>query len=294
MKTEIALCIFTFNRIEELKECIDSLKDCKGLSDFDIIVFSDGPRNEIEVKKVLEVRNYVLGIESLTIKEFNFFDENKGLAESIIFGLNKVFEQYEKVIVLEDDLVVSTNFLIYMQKALDFYENDNSIFSISGYSPELKELKNCTNDVYFSPRASSWGIGIWKNRWQLIDWDVSSYKIFKYNLKKNWQFSRGGIDLPMMLGDQMSGRINSWAIRAVYSQFINNQVTVYPVKSKVKSIGFGNQATHTKKGRRFETSLDVTEKTSFTFEDFKKTDSQIMQDFRRVFSIWNRLKDYLK
>jgi hypothetical protein len=152
-------------------------------------------------------------------------------------------------------------------------------------------MRGGMKDVYFSPRASSWGMGIWKNRWDLINSDVSSYAMFKYNLKKNWQFSRGGIDLPMMLGDQMSGRINSWAIRAVYSQFINNQVTVYPVKSKVKSIGFGKEATHTKKGRRFETTLDVTGSTSFIFEEFKKLDSKIMKDFRRVFSIWNRIKD---
>jgi hypothetical protein len=54
---------------------------------------------------------------------------------------------------------------------------------------------------------------------------------------KHWQFSRG-IDLPGMLSDQVLGRINSWSIRAVYQQFLNEHVTVYTAKSKVKSIGF--------------------------------------------------------
>jgi hypothetical protein len=75
-----------------------------------------------------------------------------------------------------------------------------------------------------------------------------------------------------MLRNQMSGRINSWAIRVVYQQFLNHQVTVYPANSKVKSIGFGKEATHTKKGRRFETTLDAGAKTNFTFEEFNTKD----------------------
>jgi hypothetical protein len=294
MKTEIALCIFTFNRIEELKKCIASLENCNELNDFDIIVFSDGARNDNEAKQVLEVRDYLTTMDSLSIKEFNFFDKNKGLAQSIITGLDSVFKDYDKVIVLEDDLIVSANFLSFMRQALCYYEKDKNIFSIAGYSPALKEFKHFTKDIYFCPRASSWGFAIWKNRWQSIDWGVHSYPQFKYNFFKQWKFSRGGIDLPGMLRDQMSGRINSWSIRAVYQQFLNDQVTVYPAKSKVKSIGFGKEATHTKKGRRFETTLDIGVNTNFTFEEFNGFDPKIMKDFRKVFSIWNRLKDYLK
>lgn len=186
---------------------------------------------------------------------------------------------------LEDDLIVSPNFIEFMIQALNFYEKDKNIFSISGYSPNLNSLKNYSKDVYFTPRASSWGLGIWRDRWLQIDWNIDTYSSFKYDFIRNWQFTQGGIDLPGMLRDQMNGRINSWAIRAVYSQFLNKQVSVYPSISKIKSIGFGKDATHTKSGKRFETKLDDGIRVDFLFEDFKSLDSVITKDFRRVFSI---------
>lgn len=291
--SKTAICLFTFNRLDELKSCIASLELCEGVNEFDIIVFSDGGRNDEENNMVKEVRDFVLKIRGLNIKEFKFSEENVGLANSIIRGLNDVFMDYEKAIILEDDLIVSRNFIGFMKQALDFYEKDKKVFSISGYSPTLGALTKYSKDYYFTPRASSWGLATWRDRWLKTDWNVETYNSFKRNFVQNWRFSKGGVDLPGMLRDQMKGRINSWAIRAVYSQFLNNQVTVYPTKSKVKSIGFGKNATHTKLGRRFETTLDISEKTIFTFEEFKELDSRIMKDFRSVFSIWNRFKDYI-
>lgn len=285
------ICIFCYKRKNELSATFQSLEKCIGVENYPIYVFSDEGGTEDEKSQVKEVRQYLTQQKSLQIKEFIFAEHNKGLAESIINGVNRIIQEYGRVIVIEDDLIVSPNFLLFMEQGLDFYQHDPSIFSISGYSPDLPILKGLEKDFYFTPRASSWGWATWKDRWVTIDWEVKTYNQFKFDLVAQWHFAKGGIDLPGMLRDQMKGRINSWAIRWVYQQYLNKQVSVFPKVSKVINIGFGKDATHTKKSIRFLTELDTGDQTTFTFENFKSIDPKINKQYRSIFSIWKRLID---
>ena len=52
--------------------------------------------------------------------------KNKGLAKSIIDGVSQIVEEFGKVIVLEDDLLVSPSFLDFMNEALLEYENEEA------------------------------------------------------------------------------------------------------------------------------------------------------------------------
>jgi len=56
------------------------------------------------------------------------------LANSIIEGVTQVIREYGRVIVPEDDLLISPNFLTYMNQALNFYEKNSKVFSVAGYS----------------------------------------------------------------------------------------------------------------------------------------------------------------
>lgn len=291
MKTPI--CIFSYKRRLELSKTLESLKNCKNIDSHPIFIFSDNAKNNKETTAVADVRNYIECLDFLKFEEVSFADQNKGLANSIIEGVTKIISDFGQVIVLEDDIIVSPNFLIFMESALEYYKNDTNIFSISGYSPNLKILENYNKDIYFSPRASSWGWGTWKDRWKKVDWDVKTYPSFKYDFVHQWKFTKGGIDLPGMLRDQMMGKINSWAIRWVYQQFLNNQATVYPKISKVRNIGIGENATHTKKTSRFRTIMDSGEQEVFAFESFDSYDPKIIKEFRSTFSIWRRLLDRL-
>jgi hypothetical protein len=46
---------------------------------------------------------------------------NKGCAASIIDGVTELFDTYENVIVVEDDLIVGPTFLSYMNAGLNYY-----------------------------------------------------------------------------------------------------------------------------------------------------------------------------
>ena len=51
-------------------------------------------------------------------------DKNNGLANSIIKGVNDIIKKFGKIIVLEDDLIVSQYFLDFMNRSLSLYKEN--------------------------------------------------------------------------------------------------------------------------------------------------------------------------
>lgn len=276
------IIIFTFNRLDHTRQTIEALKHNNLAEKSDVFIFSDAGRNDKEIKKVNAVREYIKsisGFKSIKIIEAN---ENKGLAKSIIEGVTEIINEYGKVIVLEDDLVTSKYFLEYMNEALNVYEKRKDIWSISGYMPNIEIPKEYSYEVCLIKRGSSWGWATWADRWKLNDWNVADYNQFKTNKVKIKKFNESGGDLSYMLEDQMKGRINSWAIRWVYSQYKHDMWTVYPVKSFVKNIGNDLSGTHSSRTNKYETNLiDY----MISIEKNIKEDSKIIYSFKKMYDL---------
>jgi hypothetical protein len=287
------VCLFTYNRLNETVRTVEALKNNRLAPETDLWVFSDGPKSEDSKALVANVRAYLSKISGFKTVELIESKENMGLAKSIISGVSFVMSKYGSVIVLEDDLLTSTNFLDFMNQALVYYKDDPEVISISGYTLDLPSLPGSL-DYYFGYRASSWGWGTWEDRWDTIDWEVKDYNQFINDSKRKALFKRGGSDLVGMLRNQMEGRIDSWAIRFCYTQFNQGLKTVYPTVSKVNSIGFSGDATHTKFSSRFKVELDPGKRRTFRFEKFNHIDEQISLEFRNMFSYFNRGLDRLR
>ncbi|MGJ8745213.1 sugar transferase [Polaribacter sp.] len=287
------ICLFTYNRFEETKKTVEALQLNNLAPKSVLYIFSDGWKNEEGKEKINKVRSFlktITGFKKITIFEPK---ENKGLAKSIITGVSQVINLYGKVIVLEDDLITSPNFLDFMNQALDFYKENNQVFSISGYSMNLTSLKKTKKDYYIGYRASSWGWAAWSRSWNDIDWEIKDYHEFNKSIFSKIKFNRGGSDLSRMLSNQMKGIIDSWAIRWCYNQFKRNQYTIFPSLSKVVSIGFGEEATHTKNTIRFDTVLDTSNQSIFVFDTVVKADKKLLKEYKSKFSVYSRLKDRL-
>jgi glycosyltransferase involved in cell wall biosynthesis len=288
------ICMFTYNRLEETKQTIIALQQNFLAQESELFVFSDGPKNEKAASKIQTVREYLATVEGFKKVTIVASEQNKGLAKSIISGVSRILETYDSVVVVEDDLVSTPNFLDFMNQTLDFYKEDRAVFSISGYTMNLPSLKNEKKDFYFGYRASSWGWGIWKDRWLPIDWEVKDYSVFVKDKIKVENFRRGGSDMPRMLKNQMTGKIDSWAIRFCYHQFKENLMTVFPTISKIKSIGFSEEATHTSGTKRFITPIDSELKRIFSLQKFTEIDKKLIKEFSSFFSVKNRIINQLR
>lgn len=287
METLAPIVLFCYNRLDTLRQTVESLQQNYWADESELFIFSDGAKKTEDRPVIDSVRAYlktITGFRKVIITEA---EENKGLATSIIGGVNEIINKYDKVIVLEDDLVTSHNFLIYMNKGLEYYKDNEKIFSITGFSIPIRGLKE--NSIYFTQRANSCGWGTWKDRWNIIDWEVKDYNALMHNRAARRAFNKMGSDMTGLLTKQKLGKINSWAIRWCYHQFKYDLYSVHPVVSKIRNIGYARGATHTKERfNRFETKLDTGDITDIDFNIPVSLEKKVIRQFVRPYSIPQR------
>lgn len=281
--------VFGFNRPDVFGETIRALKNNSLATDTNLYIFIDGPRNEEDVPKVgdvAKIAHAVTGFKSVTV---NASPVNKGLANSIISGVTEIIEQYGRVIVVEDDLIVAPSFLTYMNQFLDKYKHDYRIFQISGFGVKIKPPTDYNYDIYMHIRAQSWTWGTWKDRWETVDWKVSDFIELSRDKKRQRAFNKGGSDLFGMLKGYMNGVNNSWYIRFNYSMFKQKKYAIVPVKSLVLNEGFGAEATHCNTYNRYKVDFQGEEKKYFTSPSTIEPDIRLYQQAVKYWSIRYRI-----
>jgi hypothetical protein len=282
------LVIFVYNRLQHLRKTIEALKSNYYATETFLYIFSDGPKNDNDKYRVAHVREYIKKIDGFKNLEIISQEQNIGLANSVINGVTKVIEQHGRVIVLEDDIVTSPYYLSYMNKALNYYINHRNVFSITGFNHSpmtMKIPKYYKHDVFLNPRASSWGWGAWKDRWELVDWDVKDYLKLYMDDSFKISYNISGNDKFDMLRDQMNGKIDSWAIRWDLAHYKNNAGCVYPVISYLNNIGFDDTGVHCgqKKFFYFINELILAKKNSVFLKNIT-FDKKMIRNYARLYN----------
>lgn len=239
------ICLFVYKRYDTTKLMLESLLACPECADSELYVFMDEARNDSEADDVEKVRALFDNLQGFKAIHPYPARMNKGMARSVIDGVTTVLEKHESIIVLEDDLVVAPDFLTFMNAALEAYRDRSDIWSISGYTPNLKEIEQYDkNSVFLVPRAQCWGWATWNDRWETVDWEVSDFNYLARNKKRRKAFDMGGNDLFRTLEMEHRERIESWAVRWAYAASKQKMWTVNPMLSKVQNIGLKSSTSH--------------------------------------------------
>jgi hypothetical protein len=237
------IVLFVYNRPEHTLKTIEALKKNLLATESDLFVFADGPKvvGDEKVQAVREVIKNITGFATVTVQTS---DVNKGLANSVIAGVSQVLQQYDRVIVLEDDIVTQRGFLTFMNQALSTYAHRDDIMSFGATTFALKGVKQGTSDVVLLKRNCSWGWGTWAKEWSDVDWEMTDYQSFLSNPKAVDRFNEAGPDLFGMLQAQMNGKIDSWAVRWQYHHFKKQKRVVNPLFCLASNIGMDGSGVH--------------------------------------------------
>jgi len=255
------IALFVFNRPQHTRRTVESLTQDKLATGCDLFIFSDGAKTEIDFAKVAEVRAYlrtITGFRSIHVIER---ENNFGLANSIVDGVTKMCETFDRVIVLEDDLIVSRAFLEYMNLALDQYRTEHKVMQISGNMFPLSN-PNVLPPTFFCCVTTSWGWATWKRAWNKFEPNAQklAHEIKKRNLCR--QFNIGG-NYFQMLVRQAKGEIDSWAIRWYASVFLSGGLCLHPTLSLVTNIGHDGTGTHCNVSKEYDGYLSAIMPSSF-------------------------------
>jgi len=256
MREYAPIALFVYNRLGHTKKTVEALLANTLSCVSDLYIFSDGAKEGDSDKAVKEVRTYIhsiRGFKSVTIIESL---KNKGLANSIIYGVSMVLDKHGTVIVLEDDLVTSPYFLQYMNDGLELYQDEPSVASIHGYIFPLDNSHELP-ESFFIRGADCWGWGTWKRAWDIFESDGSVlYKKIGRDtaLRSLFNFNETE-DYMLMLEQQIKGVNDSWAIRWYASAFLAGMYTLYPSRTFVQNIGTDSSGTHCGKTEKFFSDL---------------------------------------
>lgn len=243
------IVLFVYNRPEKTKATLNALSNCHLARESDLIVFSDGHRNnanEIELQKIQEVRQIVHSENRFKTVRIVEREVNMGLANSIITGVTDILSHSNKIIVLEDDILVTKHFLTFLNEALNRYEKADNVYQISGFNFEVDAISE-SNSCYFVPFISAWGWATWGTAWSQFLEHADGFEKLKEDeaLKTSFNLD-GAYDYSKMLIQQMeSTEISSWAVRWLWTVFVNNGLCLFPDKSLTINDGYDSEATHT-------------------------------------------------
>lgn len=246
------IALFTYNRADKTKTVIESLLKNVEAKDSDLFIFSDGPKNEKAVEGVKKNREYIhevmklagSGFKTITIIER---DKNWGLANSLIAGITELTDKFGKVIVVEDDLILSPYFLKFMNDGLEKYKDDDRVSSISGFlNPVIGDVPN----TFFLRYFACWGWATWKRGWDILIND-SRELLRQIRWKKN-DFNIGGTGpfYGILYCDKV-GLNDSWAVRFYASQFLAGKLQLFPGKTLAIQSGMDGTGTHSEDDRTY-------------------------------------------
>ena len=243
------IVIFVYNRVERVQSLIESLSKNPEAKESVLYVYSDGPKNEADNVKIKKVRQYIEQIPQMGIFKDVILHEsevNKGLAPSIIQGVTEVMNHHGRAIIIEDDNIVSPNFLRFMNGALEFYKDNDNIWAINGFSRKMAFPDDYQHSVYAIQRISSYSWASWEDRWSKMLNQKLPYPAFLWSRKMRKEFARYGEDRPEMFDAQVCKKISSWAIVFDYAMMSNGMYCIAPCISRVICTGNDGSGTHSK------------------------------------------------
>lgn len=230
------IVIFAYNRPSKIHSLLKSLENNQELKYSKIIFYIDKYSTIAEKENNLKVISTIKKWSENYITEINIRTYNMGLKENILDGINNIFLKYESAIFLEDDLIVSSNFLNFINSSLKKYKFIKKVKHISGYNFPINNSNY--NSSFFTNYMSCWGWATWKDRWEK-NLNYSKNEITNKNKFLRLKFTVYGYekDFESQLKRNELGDINTWAIFWYQHIFLNKGLCLNPCISLVQNNG---------------------------------------------------------
>lgn len=248
------ILLFVYNRPEHVKRTLAALEQNILAKESELFIYSDAARSPQDEASVAEVRK-IIRTALPFFKQVNIIERetNWGLARSIIDGVTTQINRYERVIVLEDDLIVAPYFLKFMNDALDTYQHEEKV----GHIQACDFTQDASlPDTFLIKWTGSWGWATWKRAWKYFNPDGKALLEELQRRKLTYTFDfNGKYGYTRMLRRQTEGKNNSWAIRWNASLFLNDILSLNVGKSLVQNEGFDGSGTNCGRGNLYASQL---------------------------------------
>ena len=187
-----------------------------------------------------------------------YSEKNLGCRQRVSSGLDQVFTEVDRAIILEDDCVVQDDFFRFCATLLERYVDDERFWGVSGTS--FIDSASTNQEAYFATRyVSSWGWATWRRAWQAADQKMRFWPQWKKSRawhqahrdpRERWYWH-------LLFNDCYKKRIDTWDFPFLANQWHNNGLFLMSNHNLVSNVGFGKHATHTRDPKSSMAALDI-------------------------------------
>lgn len=212
---DIPILLMIFNRPQISNQSFALIRKMRPKQFF---ICADGPRKDRpdDVKKCAEAREIAKKVDWPCEVKTLFQEENLGCGLGSVTGINWMFEQVDRGIIMDDDCLPDPSFFYFCQELLEKYKDNPKIMHVSGDNFQ-RGRKRGSASYYFSEYTHNWGWATWARAWKYNDFEMISPELRKNIWDKQW-------------------------INSVKKQ---KGLAILPNINLVSNIGSGDDATHT-------------------------------------------------
>jgi len=249
--TPVPVLLLGFNRPDRLHDLIETLRKTAPPI---VCLAVDGPRSHHpgEEGLVQRCQQIIDEIDWTTDVRTLFRQHNVGLERAVPEAVSWVLQDFDSVIVIEDDVVVGPQFIDFASIALQRFQDRLDIFHISGYNVVSEaRLTHPDAATRLSRIPESFAWATWRRAWTHYDPNLS------------WGSGCSIDELSAVVGSRTAalrwkqnfslarhGRISSWAYRWAASIWSQDGYCLSPNKNLITYRGYAD-GTHTRTRARW-------------------------------------------
>lgn len=237
-KAPVAFCIF--NRPDLTAQSFARIRDYQPTQ---LFIIADGARNDDEREAVEKARAVACAVDWPCDVRWNFATVNMGVEERISTGMDWVFTQVDRAIMLEDDLVPHPDFFPFMTAMLNRYADDDDVQMVSGFNYAGKQ--DAPTSYRFTRYGASWGWATWRRAWAHYDHYMTDLDAKQATIRDVFRHDPKQADYFQRIGSQTLFW-RSWAYRWCYARTVAG-ISILPTRNLVENRGYVPNSTHASK-----------------------------------------------
>lgn len=209
-----------------------------------IYVWLNGAHDSTDERSIRECLE-VIGRTTANVVAVRNNSEHYPSGQSIINAIDWIFSVESSAIILEDDILISPEFIDFMESSLEYFKPlESGVGSIVGscFVPlENRSSRSLRKTIF----TSSWGWATWKDRWSDFDRDLTRWDEQRTLFPPLLRDIPSRVRFNSIFSSIKCGDFDAWDYRWQYTNWKNEWVTIAPNANLVMNIGFDARSTHT-------------------------------------------------
>jgi hypothetical protein len=211
-----------------------------------LFLIADGPRSPEDRADCERARAVVEEIDWPCDVTRDFADENLGLKHRIPSGIDGVFREVDRAILLEDDCLPDATFFRFCDELLERYADEKRVMHVAG-SQLLPRPAGGSESYHFSRYVHIWGWATWRRAWRHFDVELREWHGLDRREREARLRSTFAEDSERRYWRYVwdnSSEIENWDAQWSYALLSREGLAANPNRNLISNIGFGTDATN--------------------------------------------------